>query len=61
MKNAGDFITFASTIITAREKEKVRKLINFKFKRHPTYNLSAPRLRNIEEFIQGRVMVLLNL
>ena len=61
MKNAGDFITFATTIITAREKEKVRKLINFKFERHPTYNLSAPRLRNIEWFIQGRVMVLLNL
>ncbi len=61
MKNAGDFITFATTIITAREKEKIRKLINFKFERHPTYNLSAPRLRNIEVFIQGRVTVLLNL
>ena len=61
MKNAGDFITFVTTIITDREKKKIEKLINFKFEKHPTYNLSAPRLRNIEAFIQGRVMVLLNL
>ena len=34
MKNAGDFIEFIRPLIRVREKEKVRKLINFKFKRH---------------------------
>ena len=61
MKNAGDFITFAESIMTNREKQKVQKLINFKFEKHPTYNLPAERLRNIEAFIEGRVTILLNL
>ncbi len=61
MKNAGDFIEFIKPLIRAREKEKVRKLINFKFKKHPTYNLSAKRLKIIEKFIQKRVATLLNL
>ena len=30
MKNAGDFITFASSVITTREKKRIKKLINFK-------------------------------
>jgi len=34
MKNAGDFIEFIRPLIRVREKEKIRKLINFKFKRH---------------------------
>ena len=61
MKNAGDFISFATSIVTSREKKKVRKLINFKFEKHPTYNLSAKRLRVIEGFIQKRVNLLLKI
>jgi len=61
MKNAGDFITFATSVMTSREKKRVRKLIDFKFERHGGYNLSAKRLRVIEKFIQRRVHHLLEL
>ena len=61
MKNAGNFITFATTIITTREKKKIKKLINFKFDRSGSYNLSAKRLKAIEGFIQRRIERLLNL
>ena len=61
MKNAGDFITFASSVITTREKKRIKKLINFKFEKHPTYNISAKRLKIIEAFIQRRVKKLLEL
>jgi hypothetical protein len=59
MKNAGDFISFIRPLITSREKKKIRKLINFKFEKHSTYNLSAKRLKIIEGFIQRRVKKLL--
>jgi len=59
MKNAGDFMTFATSIITSREKKKIRKLIGFKFERHVTHNLSARRLRVIEGFVERRVEALL--
>ena len=61
MKNAGDFITFATSIITNREKKKIRKLINFKFTKHSSYNLSAKRLKIIEGFIQRRINLLLKI
>jgi len=61
MKNAGDFMTFATSIMTNREKKRVRKLINFEFERHSTYNVSAKRLKIIEGFIQRRVKRLLEL
>ena len=60
MKNAGDFITFARSIITNREKKKIKNLINFRFKRYGRYNLLAKRLRLIEAFIQRRVIMLLD-
>jgi hypothetical protein len=59
MKNAGDFMIFAASIMTPELKKKVRKLINFRFERHPTYNLPAKRLRMIERFIERRVQALL--
>jgi len=59
MKNAGDFMTFANSILRNRDKKSIRKLIKFKFERHPSYNLSAKRLRVIEGFIQRRVGELL--
>ena len=61
MKNAGDFIDFIRPLITGREKPKIRKLINFKFEKHSSYNLSAKRLRVIEGFIQRRINILLNI
>ena len=61
MKNAGGFIEFIQPLIRTREKKKLRKLINFKFNKHPTYNLPAKRLKTIESFIQRRVKKLLKL
>ncbi|HFU75822.1 MAG TPA: XRE family transcriptional regulator, partial [Arcobacter sp.] len=61
MKNAGDFMSFASSVMTSREKKKIRKLIGFKFEKLGGYNLSAKRLKVIEGFIQRRVQALLTL
>ncbi len=59
MKNAGDFMLFAQSIITQKVKKKVKKLINFRFERDANYNLSHKRLESIERFIQTRVLALL--
>ena len=61
MATSQDFLLFAKEIITPRQKERVRKLINFKFKRHSRYNLDKKRLRIIERFIQIRVQEILGL
>ena len=61
MKNAGDFLHFAHTIMTADTKKRVKRLINFKFEKHPSYNLPAKRLRQIEGFIARRVSKLLDI
>ena len=59
MKNAGDFMIFAQSIMTARAKKKIKKLINFRFIKHSKHNLSAKRLRVIENFIARRISELL--
>lgn len=61
MKNANDFMVFAETIIDSRVKNRLKKLINFKFTKHSKYNLNAKRLKQIESFIQRRVLALLKL
>ncbi len=61
MKNAGDFMSFATSVVTSREKKKLRKLIGFKFEKSGRYNLSAKRLKIIEAFIQRRVKLLLKI
>ncbi|CAN2039120.1 Protein kinase [Candidatus Magnetomoraceae bacterium gMMP-15] len=59
MANSQNFLTFAKEIITKEQKKKLKKLINFKFKKHKSYNLPASRLKIIEIFIQKRVQELL--
>ena len=61
MKNAGDFIEFIKPLIGSREKSLIRRLINFKFDKHPTYNLPQKRLKILESFIQKRVNLLLDM
>ena len=61
MKNAGDFIFFAEQIMTKKVKEKIRKLIGFKFDKSSKYKLSNKRLRKIEQYIEHRVSRLLAL
>ncbi len=61
MVTSQDFLLFTKEIITPRQKERVRKLINFRFKRHSRYNLDKKRLKIIEKFIQIRVQEILGL
>lgn len=60
MRGGQDFIQFAKEIMTPQQKQKLKKLINFKFKKHPRYNLSKNRLKSIETFMQQRIQTLLN-
>lgn len=54
-----DFIGEAKTVLTRNHKEKLRGLLNFKFKKHPRYNLPNKRLKYIEILIQSRAKLLL--
>ena len=47
--------------VTEKQREKLRKMINFKFKKHPRYNLPDKRLKAIERFLQLRVQELLDI
>ena len=53
--------TIVNEFFSDRQREKLRKLINFKFKKHSRYNLSDERLKTIESFIQRRVHWMLNM
>ena len=54
-----DFVQTAKELMTKNQIEKVKKLINFKFKKHSKYNLPDKRLKLIEKFIQTRIQELL--
>ena len=54
-----DFILIAKKYMTKRQYNKVKKLINFKFKKHIRYNLSNNRLNLLEKIIKLRVEELL--
>ena len=63
MATSQDFITFAQEVITKKQKEKLRNLINFKFEKHSRYKKLKPinRLEIIADFIQTRVLKLLRI
>lgn len=54
-----DFIDMARMHMTSRSHEQLRHLLNFKFKRHSSYNLPKEWLALMEEQIQKRVQLLL--
>lgn len=54
-----DFIAEAKAVMTPELQEKVRHLVNFKFKKNPRYNLDNKRLKLIEKQIQKRARILL--
>lgn len=54
-----DFVTAAQRVMTHRHREGLRKLLEFRFKRHPRYNLPPQRLNLIESHIQARARQLL--
>ena len=55
-----DFISEAKAVLTKEHKDKLRVLLNFKFKKHPRYNLPDKRLKYIEKQIQTRAKLLLD-
>lgn len=54
-----DFVAEAKSVMSPELTEKVRRLVNFKFKKNPRYNLPDKRLKLIEKHIQKRVRELL--
>lgn len=53
--DAVSYEEIVKAFISDRQKAQLRKLINFKFKKHSKYNLPSERLKVIEGFIQRRV------
>ncbi len=53
-----DFIGAAKAVLTKPRKAALRKLISFRFRKHPRYNLPDARLRLIERQIQSRAGML---
>lgn len=54
-----DFLDTARKYMTGRNREQLRRLLNFHFKRHPKYNLPDDVLGLIEEQIRKRAQLLL--
>ena len=50
-----------SEFIGKRQKDKLHKLINFKFERHPKYNLPEWRLKTLEWLLQERLRIMLSM
>ena len=55
-----DFVVEAQKVMTERHREMLRHLLTFRFKKHPSYNLPAKRLKLIEDQIQKRARLLLD-
>ena len=51
--------SICSEIMGTKQKNQLRKLIDFKFTRHPSINLPEERLTAIENHLQNRVRKLL--
>ena len=54
-----DFIIEARKVLTREHRAKLRGLLDFRFKRHPRYNLPKKRLEYLEKLIQARAKKLL--
>ena len=54
-----DFIGTAKRVITQKHSEGLRKLLEFKFKKNPRYNLPDKRLKMIEKMIRERAKILI--
>ena len=56
-----DFLGTAKAALTPELREKLRHLLNFKFKKHSRYNMPEKRLRMMERQVQKRARILLNM
>lgn len=55
-----DFIEFVKPFITHRQKEKVRKILDFHFIKKTKYKLPNKRLKQLEKVIQGQAKKILD-
>ena len=55
-----DFLGTARNVLTEKHRDALRRLLTFRFKKHPRYNLPEKRLRLIEKEIQKRARALLS-
>lgn len=55
-----DFIGTAKSVLTAEHREGLHHLLDFKIKRHPSYNLPNKRIKLLEKQIQNRARQLLS-
>ena len=55
------FESISKELITGRQTEKLRKVLDFSFKRHPKLNLPEEHLTAIEKHIRNRASLLVNL
>ena len=56
-----DFLLIVKEFITEKQKDKLRKLINFKFNDNKSYHWNKKRKNIIENFLQKRIKILINL
>ncbi len=54
-----DFIEEARAVITLEQRNALRKLLDFKFRRHPRHNWSEGRLATVEKMVSEQVKELL--
>lgn len=54
-----DFIEFIKPLMTTRQKEKVRKILDFQFNKNSRYKLPNKRLKKLEIIIQNQAKKLL--
>jgi len=54
-----DFLEETRSVITRAQRSALRKLLDFKFKRNPRYNLEARRLAMVERMVSERTRELL--
>lgn len=55
------FEEVCTAVMGAKQKEQLRRMIGFKFKRHPNLNLSETHLRFLEKLLESRVRKLLSI
>lgn len=54
-----DFMGAAKQVLTQKHREGLRRLLEYKLKKHPRYNLPQQRLKVIEKVVQNRARILL--
>jgi hypothetical protein len=54
-----DYIGTARNFMSTEDAAKVKRLVGFKFQRHPQHNLPEERLTFLEQMVQGQVKKLL--